>query len=319
MKYLLIMPTFYGYYKKICEVIEKSGNEVFFFPDEISVSFPDRIIRKFNSRFLQKRYDAYIETIPEKTKSSAIDKVVVIFAGRYLTPQNVKFLRSQYSNAEFVYYTWDSVKNFPKIKNIYNLFDRYYSFDKKDCEQYGMQFLPLFYSNDYIQEEASYDVSSLMTYGIAKAKSYQKIIRSLPQGVSVNQYLVMKHKSTYRYNKLKFPGSFEGIVEEAIKFVPLNQEQSNVMFAKSKVVIDCPLDGQNGLTMRTFEVLHLERKLITTNANIKEYDFYTPKNIFVADGESRVSQSFIDDPFDESAKLDEKYSIDSFVSVLLGL
>lgn len=319
MKYLLIMPSFYGYYKRICEVLNKAGNEVFFFPDEIAVSFGDRILKKCQIDSIQKSYDNYIKMIPQKLHGIHVDKVVIIFAGRYMTPENVQELRKQYPEAEFVYYTWDSVKNFPNIKNIYKLFDRSYSFDKIDCKQYGMEFLPLFYSNDYIEEQTIYDVTSLMTYGIPKAESYHRIMNSLPDGLEINQYLVMKHRSTYLYNKMKSPKSFAGIEPDTIKFKPLNQVESNRMFAQSKVVIDCPLDGQNGLTMRTFEVLHLSKKLITTNANIKGYDFYTPDNIFVVDGMTRIPNSFFEEPYNTMSSLSDNYSIDTFVSVLFGI
>ena len=316
MRILLIMPTFYGYYKKICNILEKSGNKVYFFPDEISLSFTDRVRRRFSLNFLRKRYESYIMSIPEKIENTEINKVVVIFAGRYMEPKNVEFLRNKYDKAEFVYYTWDSIKNFPQIESIYKLFDRSYSFDKQDCKEYGMEFLPLFYSNDCIDEKVIFDVTSLMTFGIAKSKSYHRIIDSLPDNVKLNQFLVMKHKSTYLYNKLKSPESFKGISNDAFKFLPLSQSESNLMFAKSKAVIDCPLEGQNGLTMRTFEVLHLKRKLITTNANIKEYDFYSPNNIFVVDGKTQIPDSFFKDVFDTNIVLDSKYSIQNFISIL---
>ena len=51
-------------------------------------------------------------SIPEKKENTEINKVVVIFAGRYMEPKNVEFLRNKYDKAEFVYYTWDSLKTF---------------------------------------------------------------------------------------------------------------------------------------------------------------------------------------------------------------
>ena len=88
-------------------------------------------------------------------------------------------------------------------------------------------------------------------------------------------------------------------------------------FAASAAVIDCPRPHQNGLTMRTFEVLSLERKLITTNENIKKYEFYTPNNIYVIDEEHKsIPKSFFETPFDTKYTLDEKYSLPHFIQVL---
>lgn len=38
-----------------------------------------------------------------------------------------------------------------------------------------------------------------------------------------------------------------------------------------------------GLTLRPMEALFFGRKLITTNKDIKNYDFYCPENIFILD------------------------------------
>ena len=39
--------------------------------------------------------------------------------------------------------------------------------------------------------------------------------------------------------------------------------------------------NQAGLTLRALEALFYEKKLITDNENIKEYDFYNSNNIFI--------------------------------------
>jgi len=56
------------------------------------------------------------------------------------------------------------------------------------------------------------------------------------------------------------------------------------------VVLDVQKKGQSGLTFRPFEALGLNKKLITTNPNIKEYDFYNPSNISIID----ISQPILD-------------------------
>ena len=47
------------------------------------------------------------------------------------------------------------------------------------------------------------------------------------------------------------------------------------IFKKSRAVLDIPIAGQNGLTMRTFECLAMKKKIVTTNENIKQYAFRT--------------------------------------------
>jgi hypothetical protein len=57
---------------------------------------------------------------------------------------------------------------------------------------------------------------------------------------------------------------------------------------RSKVLLDINRLGQIGLTFRVFESLGLEKKLITTNADIKNYDFYNPNNILIIDEKNPV-------------------------------
>ena len=317
MRFLLIMPTFYNYYSLVCKEIENMGHSVIFFPDELPINTKDRIYKRINSHFLDEKFNTYISSIVSQTRDVRFDRVIIIFAGRYFQKNHIEMLRRAHPESEFIYYTWDSIKNFQGIKDFYKCFDKRYSFDKNDCYEYDFSFLPLFYSNEYIENDAVYDFSSVMTYGKEKALNYQRIINALPASAANYQYLVMKHKSTYLYNKLRYPSCFDGMSADLFKFSPMSQKDTNILFSKSKAVIDCPLEGQNGLTMRTFEVLHLNRKLITTNSNIKNYDFYSPDNICVINNEETIlPEDFFDKPFNKMFSLGEKYSLSSFVKSL---
>lgn len=102
------------------------------------------------------------------------------------------------------------------------------------------------------------------------------------------------------------------------KYYTLKQDEVNDILSKSKVVIDIQMGKQNGLTMRTFETLHLNKKLITSNQNIKQYDFYSSNNILcLEDIKETVDSNFYNETFDLNNKLDSKYSIASFVKQLL--
>ncbi len=90
---------------------------------------------------------------------------------------------------------------------------------------------------------------------------------------------------------------------------------------KSNVVVDIQHPNQIGLTIRTIEVLGARRKLLTTNNDIVNYDFYNPNNIQVLDRDSvNVDISFFRK---QMVELDEtiykKYSIDGWISVIFSL
>ena len=62
----------------------------------------------------------------------------------------------------------------------------------------------------------------------------------------------------------------------------------------SKAIIDLPHPNQTGLTIRSIEALGLKKKLITTNVDIKKYDFYHPSNILIINPNNpAISKEFL--------------------------
>ena len=72
----------------------------------------------------------------------------------------------------------------------------------------------------------------------------------------------------------------------------------------------------NGLSLRFFESLRYEKKIITNNKTVMEYDFYNPQNIFIIhhDDMSRLGE-FISTPYKEISKeIVDQYSFSSWLS-----
>ncbi len=85
-------------------------------------------------------------------------------------------------------------------------------------------------------------------------------------------------------------------------------------------VIDVEHPNQQGLTMRTIEMLGLQKKLITTNKSIVDYDFYHPNNICVVDRQNPVVDAgFLQsDYFYIDKTIRNKYSLKSWLLNLLA-
>ena len=324
MNILFICPLFHGYYKKMMEILISNRNSVHYYPtDNLQLSKIDRFRKKINKNFLYKRYDNYIKKIIYENENTKFDKVVVVFGGLYFNKNNFIQLKKAYPNAEFIYYNWDSVDNgTSNAKEYYNLFDKYYSFDLVDCKKYGFKHLPLFYTFDKTPNNESiiYDYGALMTIGGPKAKRYVQIKNALGSEYNGKEYLVMADNTQYIFNYIKHHKYFKKINKNFINFKPLPLNESVTYYDDCRAVIDVPLEGQNGLTIRTFEVLKQQKKLITVNKMIKEYEFYTPNNIFIVDDEhTKVPKEFFETPFDTNYSISENYSIESFVKKLFEL
>ena len=90
---------------------------------------------------------------------------------------------------------------------------------------------------------------------------------------------------------------------------------------ESQVFLDLIRHGHNGLSFRVFEAMAFQKKLITTNTSIKNYDFYNPNNIMVIDADNPViDPAFFDTPYEPlSESIYNKYTIQSWVKTVFGI
>ena len=104
-----------------------------------------------------------------------------------------------------------------------------------------------------------------------------------------------------------------------LTLIKKNSEEIADVIDKSKIVLDIQHPKQIGLTMRTIEMLGMNKKLITTNSTIKNYDFYNPNNICVIDrNDIKIDMNFLDTPY-QAIKKDvyESYSLENWIKSVL--
>ena len=84
-------------------------------------------------------------------------------------------------------------------------------------------------------------------------------------------------------------------------------------------MIDINQSNQTGLTRRPLEALFYNKKLITNNADIRRYNFYNPKNIFIFGIDSAESlKEFVKSPVDKiPAQIRQQYDINTWIDQYL--
>ncbi|SMB90481.1 hypothetical protein SAMN05660772_01528 [Pasteurella testudinis DSM 23072] len=112
---------------------------------------------------------------------------------------------------------------------------------------------------------------------------------------------------------------------ENITLLHSNQLKSfhdNLLEARqSKVLLDFVINAHHGLSFRAFEALGHDKKLITTNGDIIDYDFYHPNNIFILN-ENNIDElpDFLAKPFyNIEQKIKEKYSFGNWIKYVLDI
>lgn len=320
MNILLLTPKLNGYYLDIKKNLESKNHYVkWHCSNPVGNNF-DKILDSINPNFFMYKFDEYINNIITENSSVDFDKVLVIFGGIYFRKKHVDLLKENFPDAEFIYYNWDSIANYPEIKNFYKEFDRYYSFDIEDCKNFGFTFLPLFYCNAKdINVDPIYDLFAIMSYGPNKERGYKSIKKVLPHELRINEYLYTPNQLKIFMDRFLKKSYLSNIDLNNLHFKPMPRGDVYTMIQKSRVVLDTPRDKQNGLTMRTFETLSQNRKLITTNSNIKKYDFYCDENIWVVDNDlEEIPISFFEKPFNKKYSISEEYSLNSFINKIFG-
>ncbi|HEM5166085.1 TPA: lipopolysaccharide biosynthesis protein, partial [Streptococcus suis] len=169
--------------------------------------------------------------------------------------------------------------------------------------------------------EYKYDMSFIGTGHEDRVKIVKALTHQLENKQrNVFSYFFIPHKLVYYLNKIKNP-HFKYVQMEDVEFKQLPFEKLYEIYSQSKCVVDIESSKQNGLTMRTIEMIGLEKKLITTNKDIVHYDFFNPANIMILDrNDPVIDLEFIDKPYiplDE--KIRTKYSLHDWILNVLEI
>lgn len=309
---------FYDYEEKIIEQIKKFGGEVTFYLDQpkyLQIGIVQRIGNFFSINFDEIRAK-YQNEILKELKNNNFDYIFVL-KGEYLQTFFIKLLKEKFSAAQFIMYQWDSLNRVPNAFELMPYFDRVLSFDRQDCEQLPqLQFRPLFFRNEpvYNTIPLKYDlvfIGWLHADRLSASIAIQKICNTY--GLKSFFYL-FTGLTTYFQNLIR--GTAKNL-----SFKSLNYKQVNDYINSSKVVLDIPHPLQSGLTMRTIEAIGSKKKLITTNFDIVNYDFYNSQNILLIDLKNlKIDKSFFETTYVElPLDIYKKYTLEEWVDDIFYL
>ena len=184
-------------------------------------------------------------------------KYIILMDNAY-NSQITKYIKKRNPNIKIIFYYWNIIneKNVKALKDI-NI-DSFWTFDENDSKKYNLKFSPQFYEKCKLEK---LDIKNDVCY-LGAAKDREKEI------INIKDFF---YKLGLRTNILI---SYKG--DKLRTYV-----EYLYMISESKAILDVVGKKQTGITLRCLESVFYEKKLITNNKNIENYEFYNSNNIFI--------------------------------------
>lgn len=318
---IIFVPSDFGLPVVFRKNLEFLGFTVFLLPapEKNRLTLPSKIIHLLKKTFLgnkthksaklaeqiSKMHIDFLENISHK-----IDYALVIRPD-YLCENVLKILANKVNLS--VAYQWDGMQRFPRTKNLIKYFDRFFVFDEDDEKLYPKTIHISNFYFDYLSHasensEDVFFVGTFMKDRIDEIVSLSEKFSKLNLKTNIN-VIYKKRRQIRRYENHNINFRTSGMnFEEAIKNIH-----------SSKIVLDFQNSIHNGLSLRTFEAMGYQKKLITNNPLVKKYNFFHPNNIFIVNNNdlSGIEDFIHSDFFPTPRNIIEQYSFTNWINKVL--
>jgi len=178
-------------------------------------------------------------------------------------------------------------------------FDIIYSFQKSDCEKYGFKFTNQIYSRAELPKvNNNVPMNDVYFIGADKGRieKIYSIYKLLISNGFVCNFTVVVNKKHFDEYKAKYNGL--NLVTKRIGYQEILTEIANC-----KCILELCQEGQDGLTMRFYEAVFYNKKLITNNTSAYEHYCYNPAYMNVINDISDINLNMLR----SADKVDYKY------------
>lgn len=323
MKICLISFDFWHYDEHIVNKLKEKGVEAY----HINIgafthkNFGARVKNAMSKVFIgknlkhEKRQNFIIDSLKEIGKQ---DQILII------NPEGIeehvhKIIR-KYADRNIAY-LYDSMSRNP-AHHILHFFDTIFSFDDEDVREYGFKKITNYNYLKYCPSEEQnphLDLFYITSYDTQRLQKLNFLINQIDD-LNIKFKTIVAGKKSWK-NKITQIVDSKNI--NIIKFRTQNIPQQSLpkIYKNTKVILDLQRDNQMGLSFRIFEAMALEKKFITDNHTIKNYDFYNPENILILNDDfSNIEKSFFETDYQKLPDdIYYKYTLDNWVNTVFNL
>lgn len=344
-KILFIGPKIANIYLDVIAEMNRQGYEVDFYEYKSYKDDPHNLKghRKYGKLFVpEKKFERKIKQIWTDLLNTEPYKktydLLFVIDGDSLHPCLFEILKKRNPNLKSVNYLFDSTRGNYEFNVHFKYFDKVATFDIADSKRYGIDLLPIYWSVEKDCEKQDLVMFGLGAY-IPNRYELFKILDEFSKENGLPSFIKIFNRVIENERKHQWKSWLIEKIGLKSYMIPLKLYHTNLithesmptaeyrrMIMRSKVIVDSNAPAQDGLTARFMWALGAERKIITTNSAVKEYDFYTDKQIFVVEDISSLvkNSAFVDFlnseyhmPTDVRDKINH-YRIDNWLKYLLS-
>lgn len=283
--------------------LDKRGN---FFPLNLirKIHNSERVNSIFHLPFrgIWYNYDIFTKNYPEKQKIAIIYmsvfrkfdmRPVIKFLEKNQIPLYLIFLDSMDADMSTVDLQEKALK--------YVKPDHIFTFDKKDAKEYGFHYLNEAYycKVDLPKEKPEYDLYFIGQVKRGRGETLKRIYDlGLKHGLKMHFDILLWRDAV---EKSPFSKNSPGV---NIFHTPIHYSKVLPRVNKANCILELTQEGQTAQTLRYFEAVTLNKKLLTNNQNTKNLNFYNKKYMKISDfSEDDIDFSWIK----KQEKVDFKY------------
>lgn len=325
MKICVISYDFWGYDKHIVETLCKKGIDAYHIKiaNVTHSNFQERATNAISKVFLNKNLKT------EKRQQFVLDSLnklghqdqILVLSPDAFDMSTLEEIKTRCKR--LITYLYDSLERFPVEDEKLNLFDKVFSFDIIDIKKHNFEKLTNYiYLNHLMGEhqKPKMDLFYITSYD-NKRVSYIKLLAKKLIALNLRFQIMIIGKKSWK-NQLK--NLFITVPENLSIIFSIKKichKDLPKHYKNSKALLDLTRENQHGLSFRVFEAMALEKKIITDNVIIKNYDFYNPNNILILDETcSNLTKDFFDQPYEKVPnEIYQYYTLDSWVDRVFKL
>lgn len=324
MRICLISFDFWHYDEHIVYKLKEKGIDAF----HINIgafthkNFGEKIANAFSKIFLGRnlKHEKRQRFVEESLGKFGHQDQILVLNPDIFDAETLQFIKQK--TDRLITYLYDNLERFP-VQDKLHFFDKIFSFDDKDVEEFGFEKLTNY---NYLEpptnekQKPKLDLFYITSFDKTRNKIIAPLAKKLDELSVRFEIFVVGKKSWKPILKYFFMPHLKNVsVKFRRKIIPT--AIINDYYKNSKVILDLMREGQFGLSFRVFEAMALEKKIITNNQTIKDYDFYNPNNILILDNNfNNLNKDFFEKPYQKlPEEIYDFYTLDKWVERVFNL